>query len=43
MAVLTNIGRLHVRRILAGGIGAVVAARAITRDVHVIKIGRNPA
>ncbi len=30
-------------RILAGRIGAVVAARTIARDVDVIEIGRNPA
>ena len=43
MAVLTNISRLHVRGVLAGCISAVVAARAITRDVNVIEIGWNPA
>ncbi len=43
MAVFTNIGRLYVRRVFAGCIGAVVAARTIASDVDVIEIGWNPA
>ena len=42
MAVLADIGRRDVGRALAGCVGAVVAADAVARDVHVIEIGREP-
>ena len=40
MAILTNIGRIHVAGILAGYCLAVMAARAVVDDGVVIKIGR---
>ncbi len=43
MAIFTDIRCLHVARIFAGGIAAVVAARTVSRDVGVIKISRDPA
>jgi len=43
MTVLTDIGRLNMRRILAGRVGTVVATRAIARDVDVVEVGRYPA
>lgn len=43
MAVLAYISGLNMRRILAGCIGTVMAARAIAGDIHVIKICRQPA
>lgn len=42
MAVLTNGCRLDVRGVLAGRIGAVVATRAVARDIDVIKIRWHP-
>lgn len=42
VAVLTHVGGLYVRRILAGCIGAVVAGRATASDIDVVKIGWNP-
>ena len=43
MAVLANIGGLHVRRVLAGRIGAVMAAGTVAADVDVIKVCGHPA
>ena len=42
MAVLANIGRLYVGRSLAGRLGAVVTVNAITADVDMIEVRRNP-
>ena len=42
MTVLADIGRRDMGRVLARCVGAVVAADAVARDVHVIEIGRNP-
>ena len=39
MAVFTNISRLNVRQVLAGGFDAVVATDAIANDACMIKIG----
>lgn len=38
MAILANITRLNVRRVLAGGIRTVVAANAIACNIDVIKV-----
>ena len=43
MAVFTNIGGLHVRRVLPSRIGTVMAAGTVAGDVDVIKIRRHPA
>jgi hypothetical protein len=43
VAVFADIRRLHVCQILASGFDAVVAANAVTRDVHVVKGRRSPA
>ncbi len=43
VAVLADIGGLHVRWVFPSCIGTVMAARAIARDIDVIKICRNPA
>ena len=43
MTVFANIGRLHVRGVLARGFRAVVATEAVASDIHVIEIGRQPA
>jgi len=40
MAVFANVGGLYVCRGLAGGVGAVMAVDAVTRDVNVIEVGR---
>jgi len=40
MAVLTNVGGQDMCRMLAGGIGAVMAADAVIGDVGVIEVGR---
>ena len=42
MTVLADIGRLDMRRVLADGLCAVVAAEAIARYVDVIEVGRYP-
>ena len=42
MAVLTDVGRIDVVRPLACRLGAVVAAEAVTRDIHMIEIRRDP-
>lgn len=39
MAVFTNISRLNVREIFAGGFDAIVATDAVANDARVIKIG----
>jgi len=43
MAVLTDVGCLHVRGVLTGRVCAVVTACTIARDVDVIEVGRCPA
>jgi len=43
MAILADVGGLDVSRVLARGIGAVVATGAIACDVDVIEIGGQPA
>ena len=43
VAFLANIGGLDMRRVLADCFGTVVAAYAITGNVDVIKICRDPA
>ena len=42
VAILTNIGGIDVRWILARRIGAVMAADAVVGDVRVIEVGRDP-
>ena len=42
MAVLADVGRLYVRRRLACRLNAVVAAHAVTRDIHVVKVCWQP-
>ena len=42
VAILTNIGGIDVRWILARRIGAVMAADAVVSDIGVIKVGRDP-
>ena len=42
VAVLTDIGRIAMCRVLTGCIGAVVAAEAVVRDVRVIEVSRDP-
>ena len=39
MAVFTNISRLNVRQVFAGGLNAVVATDAIANDACMIEIG----
>ena len=39
MAIFTNISRLNVREVLAGGFDAVVATDAIANDACMIEIG----
>ncbi len=40
VAVLADVGRLDMRRVLADGLGAVVATEAIAGDIDVIEIRR---
>jgi len=42
MTILANIGRLNMRRVLAGRIGTVVTIRAIAGDVDVVEVRRHP-
>ena len=42
MAVLTDVCRIHMRRVLTGGIDAIVATEAIARDVRVVENRRYP-
>lgn len=42
VAVLADVGRLHMRRTLAGGVGAIVTTNAIVDDVGVVKVGGSP-
>ena len=42
MAVLADIRRVDMRRVLAGGVSAIVATEAISRDVGMVENGRNP-
>jgi len=39
VAVFTDVRRLHMRRVFTGGVCAVMAAKAISGNVHVIEIG----
>ena len=43
VAILADICCLHMRDILAGSLDAVVAADAVTRNIHMIEVGRQPA
>ncbi len=43
VAVFADICRLNVRWAFTGRIGAVVASDAVTRNVHVIEVCRQPA
>ncbi len=43
VAVLADVGCCNVRRGLASGVGAIVAAAAISGDIHVIEVRRRPA
>ena len=43
VAILADICCLHMREILAGRLDAVVAADAVTRNIHMIEVGRQPA
>ena len=40
VAVLANIRRLNVKRILAGRIGAIVTTDAVIHDIEVIEVSR---
>ena len=42
MAVLADIGRVHMRWVLAGCVSAIVATEAIARDIGVVEYRRNP-
>lgn len=42
MAVLTDVRRIHMRRVLTRGIDAIVATEAIARDVRVVENRRYP-
>ena len=42
MAVLADIGRRDVGRMLAGCVGAVVAADAVARNIRMIEVSWNP-
>ena len=42
VAVFTNVGRLYVRRVFARGVRAVMTAKAVARNIHVIEICRQP-
>ena len=42
MAVLADIGRLNMRKVLACSINTVMAAGAIARDIYMIEIGWQP-
>ena len=42
MAVLTDIRRIHMRGVLAGGVSAIVATEAVSRDIGVVEDGRYP-
>lgn len=43
MAILTDIGCLDVRRVFAGGFGAVMAIETAARVIHVIEVRGQPA
>ena len=43
MTVFANVARLHMRRAFACRVSAVVAAKAVAGDVHVIEVRRQPA
>ncbi len=40
VAILANDGRINVRWVLASCVSAIVAVRAIARDVHMIEVRR---
>lgn len=42
VTVLADIGRLYVAQVFTGSVNAIVATRAISGDVQVIKICRSP-
>ena len=42
MAVLADIRRIHMRGVFTGGVSAVVATEAISRDIGVVEDGRYP-
>jgi hypothetical protein len=42
MAILTDIGRLHMTGSLTGRVGPVVAVETVARDIDVIEICRDP-
>ena len=43
VAILADIGRINVPDILAGCLGAIVAAYAVAHDIQVVEIRRHPA
>ena len=43
VAILADVCCLYVGEILAGGLDTVMAADAVTRNIHVIEVGRQPA
>lgn len=43
VAVFADITCLYMRQILAGSVGAIVTVDAVTRDIHMIEIRRQPA
>lgn len=42
MAVLANVGREDMRVVLAGRVGAVMAAHAVARDIDMVEVRRSP-
>lgn len=42
VAILADVGRQNMVRILAGRISAIVATRAVTHDVYMVEVGRRP-
>ena len=42
MAVLTDIRRIHMRRVLTGGVSAIVATEAISSDIGMVEDSRYP-
>ena len=42
MAIFANVGCFNMRRVLAGRIGAIVATRAVAKNIDVVKIRRQP-
>ena len=43
MAILADISGLHVCKVFAGSLNAIVATHAVVRDICMVKVGRSPA